>query len=218
MNLFDVKDNNNSRFLVCACYRSPGKCKELDFLAALSSAAETMYKTRKELLLLGDFNMDLYHNSAEDRLPNSHLVDFCQRFCLVNKISEPTRVTDKTKTLIDVVLSSHQERYATSGTLHLGVSDHDLIFIVRKNKVARPKPRFTEYRSMKIFDHAKFLTDLNKVPWDTAYLYDNADDVWGHWSTLFKDILDQHAPIKRKWVRGDQLPWITPQIQREIAL
>ena len=145
----DVKDNNISRFLVCACYRSPGKCKELDFLAALSSAAETMYKTRKELLLLGDFNMDLYHNSAEDRLPNSHLVDFCQRFCLVNKISEPTRVTDKTKTLIDVVLSSHQERYATSGTLHLGVSDHDLIFIVRKNKVARPKPRFTEYRSMK---------------------------------------------------------------------
>ena len=49
-------------------------------------------------------------------------------------------------------------------------------------------------------------------------MYDNADDVWGHWSTLFKDILDQHAPIKRKWVRGDQLPWITPQIQREIAL
>ena len=24
-------------------------------------------------------------------------------------------------------------------------------------------------------------------------------------------------PIKKKWVRGDQLPWITPDIQREIS-
>lgn len=54
----DVKDSNNSRFIVCACYRSPTKCKESDFLASLSTAAENMYNTRKELLLLGDFNMD----------------------------------------------------------------------------------------------------------------------------------------------------------------
>ena len=177
-----------------------------------------MYNTRKELLLLGDFNMDMYHQSEEGRFPNRNLVDICQRFCLVNKISEPTRVTDKTKTLIDVVLTSHQERYATAGMLHLGVSDHDLVFIVRKNKLARPKPRLIEYRSMKNFDHANFLSDLKNAPWQSAYSYDNADDVWGHWSTLYKDILDQDVPIKRKWVRGDQLPWITPQILREISL
>ena len=54
----DVKDSNHSRFIVCACYRSPTKCKKSDFLASLSTAAENMYNTRKELLLLGDFNMD----------------------------------------------------------------------------------------------------------------------------------------------------------------
>ena len=56
----DVEDSNNSRFIVCACYRSPGKCKESDFLASLSTAAENMYNTRKELLLIEDFNMDMY--------------------------------------------------------------------------------------------------------------------------------------------------------------
>ena len=56
----DVKDSNNSRFIVvCACYRSPTKCKESDFLASLSTAAENMYNTRKELLLLGDFSMNM---------------------------------------------------------------------------------------------------------------------------------------------------------------
>ena len=33
----------------------------------------------------------------------------------------------------------------------------------------------------------------------SAYTFDNADDVWAHWRTLFKDVLDQHVPlIKRK--------------------
>ena len=72
----DVKDVNNSRFLVCGCYRSPGKCNDLEFTALMSSAAELMYKTRRELLLIGDFNQDMYTNFAENRLPNNNLVDF----------------------------------------------------------------------------------------------------------------------------------------------
>ncbi|CAB3978457.1 Hypothetical predicted protein, partial [Paramuricea clavata] len=140
------------------------------------------------------------------------------RFCLVNKITELTRVTDKTKTLIDVILTTYDEHYSTAGSLSLGISNHDLVFIVRKNKLVRPKPWLIEFRSMKNFNHSKFLADLEMVPWDSVYLYDNADDVWNHWSTLYTEILDQHAPIKKKWVRSDQLPWITPQIQQEILL
>lgn len=92
------------------------------------------------------------------------------------------------------------------------------MFVVRKNKILRPKPRFVEYRSMKNFDHEKFLADLSEIPWGSAYCFSDVYDVWDHWSELFKDVLDRHAPIKKKWVRGNQLPWITPQIQHEIAL
>ena len=129
----------------------------------------------------------------------SNLADFCQRFCLVglNKITEPMRVTDKTKILIDVILTTHHERYSTAGSLSLGISDHDLVFIVWNNKLVRPKPRLIEFRSMKSFNHLKSLADLEMVPWDSAYLYDNANDVWNHWSTLHTQILDQYAPIKK---------------------
>ena len=75
-----------------------------------------------------------------------------------------------------------------------------------------------EYRSLKCFDQELFLSDLKEVPWGTAFIYDNEDDVWAHWSTLYKNILDQHTPNKNKWLRGDQLPWISPEIQREISL
>ncbi|XP_068697070.1 uncharacterized protein [Montipora foliosa] len=213
----DVIDSRKSRFIICACYRSEKMCKPTDFLLSLTSAIELMYRCRQEVVLIGDFNLDMYINQDEGRKGNAALQEFCDKFCLQNQITEPTRVTDNTKTLIDVILASHPERFATCGNLHLRVSDHDLVFAVRKNKLAKPKPREIEYRSMRQFNNDAFLQDLRNVPWDTAYIYDNVDDLWDHWVTLFNEILDNHAPIKKKRIRGDQLPWITPEIQREIS-
>ena len=53
-------------------------------------------------------------------------------FVSPNRIDNPTRVTKTSKSLIDVLLTSHAECYATSGSLHFGLSDHDLIFTVQK--------------------------------------------------------------------------------------
>ena len=88
--------------------------------------------------------MDMYEKIDEGRFPDIRLVDFCNRFCLSNRINEPTRVTKTSKSLIDVLLTSQGECYATSGSLHLGLSDHDLIFTVQKNKNSRSKPRLIE--------------------------------------------------------------------------
>ena len=73
-------------------------------------------------------------------------MDFCDRFCLQNQISEPTRVAEKTMSLLDVILAGHPERYATCGNLHMGLSDHDLVYAVRKNKLPRAKARVIEYK------------------------------------------------------------------------
>ena len=56
--------------------------------------------------------------------------------CLTSNTSVPTRVTASTKTLLDVILVSHPERFVSSGTLRLGINDHDLIYIVRITKTA----------------------------------------------------------------------------------
>ena len=105
-----------------------------------------------------------YEIRDEGRFPGIKLVDFCNRFCLSNRINEPTRVTKTSKNLIDVLLTSLAECYATKGSLHLGLSDHDLIFTVRKNANSRPKPRLIELRSMKNFNLPDFLADLKRVP------------------------------------------------------
>ena len=41
------------------------------------------------------------------------------------------------------------------------------------------------------------MSDLKEVPWGTAFIYDAADGAWAHCSSLYKNILDKHAPIKK---------------------
>ena len=156
----DVKGCDNSWFLICACYRSSGKCKISDFLSSCVLAAEK----RKEVMFLGDFNIDMLTENESSVGSSYSISNFCDKFCLTNTISVPTRVTASTKTLLDVILVSHPERFVSSGTLRLGISDHDLIYIVRKQRLPKPNVRSIEYRSMKNFDEPAFLSSLSDIP------------------------------------------------------
>ena len=148
------------------------------------------------------------------------LTNFMEQFCLTNVIHEATRTTNCSSTLLDIVLTSHPERLATSGVLQAGISDHDLIFVVKKQKLPRPKATTIVFRSIKNLDHNAFLSDLKNVPWNSSYIFENIDDIslWSHWSGLFKQVLDERIPVKRIQLRNNQLPWINPEIQKQIRI
>ena len=127
----DVKGHNNSRFIVLVCYRSPTINKPSDFLPSLYSTAETLYNIRNELLIIGDLNFNMLAAGNFD--PDPHLTEFCDRFCMTNTITDPTRTTNCSTSLIDLILTSNPERFALSGTMKLGLSDHDLIYTQAEN-------------------------------------------------------------------------------------
>ena len=77
-------------------------------------------------------------------------------------ITEPTRVTLTSKTLIDLCITNSQEKVTDSGVIHLGISDHSLVFLTRKAQYYRNGPRVIETRHFKHFDKGKFLSDLNR--------------------------------------------------------
>ena len=139
--------------------------------------------------------------------------DFCDKFCLSNVIDKPTRVTDTTSSLIDVFLVSHTDRMSTSGNLPLGVSDHDLMYVIRKQRLPKPKAKTIEFRTTKNLDVNSFVKDLEEIPWDSAYAYDNIDDIWHNWATLFNQY--KHVPLVQKKIANRQIPWITAQIRKK---
>ena len=90
--------------------------------------------------------------------------------------------------------------------MKLGLSDHDLNFTIRKQKIFRPSPKSIEYRSMRGFERDYYIADLSTIPWYSVNIYDEIDDIYEHWHHLFIKAVDQHLPFKRKCIRGDQLP------------
>ncbi|PFX21226.1 hypothetical protein AWC38_SpisGene14308 [Stylophora pistillata] len=178
--------------------RSEKVNKPTEFISSLSSAIELMFKCRQEIILKGDYNLDMLVNEDEGRRENKALKDLCDRFCLFNQITEPTRITEKSQSLIEVTLASHPERFATSGKLHLRVSDHDLVLAVRQQKTPRPNAREIEYRSIKNLDVKEPLEELTRVTWDSAYTFEDVDDLWDHWAKLYCGMWNKHAPLKKQ--------------------
>ena len=96
---------------------------------------------------------------------------FVRVFFFINNIPEPTCVTSTMKSLnIDAALTSNQERFSTSRVLQFGLSDHNLIYVVRKNKLLRPKPRFAKYCSLKRFDQELFCLISKRFPGELLFV------------------------------------------------
>ena len=58
---------------------------------------------------------------------------------LTQLIVKPTRVTQTTSTLLDVCVTSMPEKIIYSDVFPIGVSDHNLIFVVRKSSAYAQK-------------------------------------------------------------------------------
>lgn len=61
-----------------------------------------------------------------------HLNNIANIYDLHQLISEPTWITDKSSTLIDLVYTNCPERIVCSGLAHMSISDHSLVYALRK--------------------------------------------------------------------------------------
>ena len=69
-------------------------------------------------------------------------------------------------------------------------------------------PKIIAYRSYKKIDNAEFCDDINNFAFDQS-------DVSNFKETMF-NIFDKHAPIKQKYLRANEAPFMTKELHREI--
>jgi len=79
-------------------------------------------------------------------------------------IDKPTRITEHSRTLIDLIFTNIDQRIVQSGVLQTSLSDRSLIFCVMKAGVPKLPPRKFEYRSFKNYNKNAFVDDLNQAP------------------------------------------------------
>ena len=189
--------------LVGTVYRAPDS--KAEYLAKIDSLFQDYCNVYDDVIIMGDFNIDISKSC------NSRKINTIAKHSNLNQlIKDYTRVTDKTKTIIDLALVSNPDRVSSSGVHSLGLSDHNLIYLIRKNKKVKVPPKIIKYRSMKNFDQASFIYySLKKTNWDHVFNYYDVNKALDVWQSLFNKVCDEHAPIKEKLIKGSKLPeWI----------
>ena len=70
----------------------------------------------------------------------------------------------------------------------LGISDHSLIYAVRKFAVPKTRPTIKEVRNFKHFVEVDFINELNRVSWQNVECFDDPNLAWQAWKSDFNAI------------------------------
>ena len=205
---------NSKPFAMIACYRPPNSSvNHADdiFFQSFVNLIATLDSEEKEIIILGDLNCDI---SAP--IPSTYtkkLLALFEYYQLNQLINEPSRITESTRTTIDLILTNDPPKIVQSGVIQIGISDHNLIFTIRKFNICKSGAhKYITSRSFKHFNQNRHLNDLKLVDLNSLNQFSNVNLMWNEWSQLFLSVIDKHASIKRKRIKSAKFPWITPLV------
>ena len=132
-------------------------------------------------------------------------------------ITEATRVTRDTRTLIDHIASNKPNRISSGGVISCSISDHDAVFVVRSVRIPKlPRnSRIVTVRKYKKFDLVPFRRDLHEIQFDgIRSISSDPNEMWTVWKNLFLEVLNKRAPLDNIKIMGNNLPYITSKIRQ----
>ena len=139
---------NSQRLLIGCLYRPPD---DSSFLDKFDETLGKVQMTRKNLVIVGDLNADVSNaNSTTTSNPmGKKLLATLHSHRCKNVISNPTRVTQLTKSTIDLAIVNNPSKVSNSGVLDLSIADHKTIFVTYKMKTKSPGSLIKRVRNYK---------------------------------------------------------------------
>ena len=203
----EVEPPNSNPFFVIVWYRPPSEPNSC--FDSLHENLSFLDGEGKEIIILGDTNCDFCHR---DTTP-SHILQLRELYDLFDMkqiIKEPTRVTLNSSTLIDHIATTHCNNITESGVLKISLSDHYLVYCVRKLRGGvKHQHKYITSRQLKNFNHEAFLTDLSEIDWEALVASaQDIDDAVRKWTQIFSLILEKHAPTLKRRVSDRYTPWL----------
>ena len=164
--------------VIGAIYRPPGKGKDLVKMGEIMSymsEIKSKLDVNQEVHICGDFNCNMLKRTGL----SSSIHDICN------------------------LLGSKGERIAESGVIHASISDHSIVYAIRKGKRLRVPPRIIQTRSFKAFISEKFEEDLFNSNWNSVYEADNVHGASKAFTEIVNEVADRHAPKVNIRVKGN---------------
>ena len=180
---------------------SPPYAKPEYFLEHVNYALDTYRQIYDKFILVGDFNLNetdpvlkefLYKNDAKNLVK--------QKTCFKNP-NNPS--------CIDLFITNRTSSFQNTVALGSGLSDfHKMILTVFKTTFQKIQPREIVYRNFKHFNFNNFKNDIRTKM--------QCVDNYASFEEVFLTVLNSHAPLKKKVIRANHVPYMTKALRKAI--
>ena len=135
--------------------------------------------------------------------------------CMTNIITTATCFKSSQPTLLDVILTNSCRRVADTLNINTGISDfHHLVAFSTKLHMPRTPLNEIVYRSYKNFCEADFKHDVSTAPSYVGDIFDSFEDTFWFSQCLLSDIINDHAPLKKKKPVKKPVPYINANLRK----
>ena len=139
--------------------------------------------------------------------------DFCDTYALENIVKGPTCFKNPLNpSSIDLMLTNKPRSFQNSTKIESGLSDHHIMAIsVMKSFFPKQTPTLIKYRSYRRFNPDHFGNELQS---NLESLNKNAK--YKDFESIFIETLNKHAPMKDKFVRANNAPFMNKILSKAI--
>jgi hypothetical protein len=164
-----------------------------------------------ETYILGDANLDQLTQSG---LPYK-LKNIICTYGYKQIITQATRVTQTTETLLDLIIVNNARLVLKSGVWKSSLADHDIIYVVRKCPSKVKDPISYKYiRKLKNVDKAELLKSFEEAPWWALDICPTVNKAYAMFVYIVTHILDIHAPVKKMKLMEKRPQWWTQEYEK----
>ena len=117
--------------------------------------------------------------------------------------------------MLDLILTNRPNCFQKTFVTETGLSDcHKLVTTIFRSTFQKLPPKTIKYRSYKLFNKQNFIHELDqKLIQGDIY---KTDDSYSKLTEVISEVLDKHAPLKTKTVRGNQAPFMNKDLSKAI--
>ena len=191
-----------TKWLLFGCYHPPSQNDEY-FFGQLSNYLDQLSHSYEKYMLIGDFN-------AEDSEPC--LGNFLFEHNAKNIVKDHTCFKSvENPSCIDLVITNSTSSFQNTTVVSTGLSDfHKMVVTVLKTSFIKIAPKTQYFRDYKHFDSNDFKNELQRK------LIENDKNDYISFEKNFLSVLNKHAPLKKKKLRANEVPYMTKTLRKAI--
>ena len=111
--------------------------------------------------------------------------------------------------IMHAILTNQKYSFKNTNVFETGISDHHLlIYTMLKTTFSKAEPKKITYRSLENYSKVSFTKELSSAIKNT--------NSFESFETKAIDIVNKHAPLKTKFLRGNHKPHVSAEMRKAI--